>query len=74
MVRSLSINDLEIISSAALGVSIRGIVEFLDDKVSLTQDTAVCYLSSRFKDVELSTLKTLQFLFLGFVDTHIHAS
>lgn len=73
IVHSRSLNELEILPRAALGVNNNGVIEFLDDKVSSVEEAATKYSSAGFEDAEVFTLEPLQFLFPGLVDTHMHA-
>lgn len=72
IVHSKSLDNLEILQ-AALGVSNDGIIQFVDDEVFSAEEAAAKYSSSGFQKGHLFTLKPLQFLFPGLVDTHLHA-
>lgn len=71
IVHSKSLKNLEIFKKAALGIDESGTIQFLDDKVESAADA--CKKYSGFKYAVCTTLKPLQFLFPGMVDTHMHA-
>lgn len=70
-VHSRSLKKLEILSKAAIGVNDAGIIKFLDSGVSSADEARKKYPD--FEDAECVTLKPLQFLFPGLIDTHLHA-
>ncbi len=68
---SRSLKHFEIHHKAALGVDEDGVIKFLDGEV--TSATEACKKHSEFEDAVCTTLKPLQFLFPGLIDTHMHA-
>jgi guanine deaminase len=71
IVHSRSLKDLQISPKAALGVNGDGIIEFFDEKVNSGVEAAGKYAG--FDGANVITLKPLQFLFPGLIDTHMHA-
>lgn len=71
IVHSKSLKDLEIYPRAALGVSEHGIIEFLDNTILCAEEAYQKYPD--FNDAVCITLKPLEFLFPGLIDTHLHA-
>lgn len=63
--------QLEIFPKAALGVDEHGIIQFLDTSVNSAAEA--CAKHKGFSDAQAVTLKPLQFLFPGLIDTHMHA-
>jgi guanine deaminase len=68
---SKGLKSLEIFPRAALGVSEDGIIKFLDNSIFTAEAAHERYPD--FKDAVCTTLKPLQFLFPGLIDTHLHA-
>lgn len=68
---SKSLKLLEIHHKAALGVDEKGIIKFLDADVSSAAEA--CKKHDGFEYAACTTLKPLQFLFPGLIDTHMHA-
>lgn len=71
IVHSKSLTNLEIHGKAALGVDENGVIRFLDNGVDSAE--AACKKHKGFEDASCITLKPLQFLFPGLIDTHLHA-
>ncbi|MCJ1232646.1 hypothetical protein MMC14_000599 [Varicellaria rhodocarpa] len=71
IVHSKSLSRLEILKAAALGVDEEGVIKFLDADVSSAR--GACEKYPEFQAAACTTLKPLQFLFPGLVDTHMHA-
>ena len=71
IVHSKSLKHLEIFKNAAIGVDEEGVIRFLDHDVTSAQEA--CKKHSGFQSAECITLKPLQFLFPGLIDTHMHA-
>jgi guanine deaminase len=71
IVHSKSLKCLQIYTKAALGVNDDGKISFLDEDVTSGEEAALKYAG--FRDAKIMTLKPLQFLFPGFIDTHMHA-
>jgi guanine deaminase len=71
IVHSKSLKVLQIYSKAALGVDGGGIIRFVDDSVSSGDEAAAKHAG--FSHARVVTLKALQFLFPGMIDTHMHA-
>lgn len=73
MVHSKSLSLLEIHHAAALGVDGKGIIKLLDAEAKSGAEAAVKYADQGFRGARIITLKPLQFLLPGLVDTHMHA-
>jgi guanine deaminase len=71
IVHSKTLKHLEIFHKAALGVDEAGKICFLDDTVESAM--SACKKYPAFKNAQCSTLKPLEFLFPGMIDTHMHA-
>ena len=70
---SLSPSSLEILPDVLLGVS-NGIIQFVYEWVDIeNQDLNLFLENEGFQDAEYIQLTGDQFLFPGFIDTHIHA-
>lgn len=71
---SLSPSELEIITDGLLGVNALGQVHFLYEVSALeNQDVDQFLQAEGLQDAEFVQLSPDQFLFPGFIDTHIHA-
>ncbi|CZR67588.1 related to guanine deaminase [Phialocephala subalpina] len=71
IVHSKSLKHLEIFKQAALGIDENGVICFLDSSVDSA--AAACKKYPDFKEAHCTTLKPLEFLFPGMIDTHMHA-
>jgi hypothetical protein len=59
------------ISVFSLGIDEEGIIKFLDSKATSAQEA--CDKHHGFEKATCTTLKPLQFLFPGLIDSHLHA-
>ena len=71
IIHSKSLQEIEIFPQAALGVDESGTIHFLDPSVASAAEA--CEKHQDYADAQIITLKPLQFLFPGLVDTHMHA-
>lgn len=71
LVHSKSLSHLEILRKAAIGVDEKGRIAFVDPDVSSVDAAAEKHPG--FEHAARTTLKPLQFLFPGLIDTHLHA-
>lgn len=71
LVHSKTLSDLEILPKAAIGVDEKGCISFVDPNVSSVE--AAVEKHRGFGEAARTTLKPLQFLFPGLIDTHLHA-
>jgi guanine deaminase len=71
IVHSKSLTDLEILPCAGLGVNEQGTIQFLDKTIGSARDACAKYQG--FENATCITLKPLQFLFPGLIDSHLHA-
>ncbi|OAP57274.1 guanine deaminase [Fonsecaea erecta] len=71
IIHSKSLKEVEILPRASLGVDDKGTIRFLD--TSTASAAEACALYPDFAHAETVTLKPLQFLFPGLIDTHMHA-
>lgn len=71
IVHSKSLQTLQILKQTAIGITEHGTIDFLDSQVTSAEEARQKYPS--FKDATCTTLKPLQFLFPGLIDSHLHA-
>lgn len=71
IVHSKSLQELQILHQAAIGITEDGVIEFLDKQVSSPEEASQRY--PEFENATFTTLKPLQFLFPGLIDSHLHA-
>ncbi|EXJ74827.1 uncharacterized protein A1O5_01523 [Cladophialophora psammophila CBS 110553] len=71
IIHSKSLKEVEIFPKASLGVDDKGNIQFLDANVDSAAEA--CAKHPGFANAEKVTLKPLQFLFPGLIDTHMHA-
>ncbi|OAL28781.1 hypothetical protein AYO22_02646 [Fonsecaea multimorphosa] len=71
IIHSKSLKEVEIFPKASLGIDDKGTIQFLDTSVASAADA--CAKHHGFANAETITLKPLQFLFPGLIDTHMHA-
>ncbi|EXJ59898.1 hypothetical protein A1O7_04045 [Cladophialophora yegresii CBS 114405] len=71
IIHSKSLKEIEILPQASLGVDDTGTIAFLD--ATVTSAGEACAKHKGFTHAEQITLKPLQFLFPGLIDTHMHA-
>jgi guanine deaminase len=73
VVHSRSLDELEILPRAAVGVRPDGTIAFVETRKASPQDFRLRYAEQGFTNAETTVLKRSQFLFPGLVDTHLHA-
>jgi guanine deaminase len=71
IIHSKSLKGLEIHHTAALGIDEHGIIQFLDPTATSATDALIKHKD--FSTAQTITLQSLQFLFPGLIDTHMHA-
>jgi guanine deaminase len=71
VVHSLSLEELEILPLAAVGVLEDGKIDFLDSSIKTVSEAHIKYPS--FSSAPSTLLSSTQFLFPGLIDTHLHA-
>ncbi len=71
IIHSKSLKEIEIFPKAALGIDSTGTITFLDPDVGSAAEA--CTKHKGFETAKTITLKPLQFLFPGLIDTHMHA-
>ncbi|KAJ9611383.1 hypothetical protein H2200_004567 [Cladophialophora chaetospira] len=71
IIHSKSLKEIEIFPKAALGIDSTGTIEFLDPTVASAAEA--CAKHKHFALATTITLRPLQFLFPGLIDTHMHA-
>ena len=73
IIHSKALKTLEVLPRAALGVDGKGCICFVDSSITTPEAAREKYSSTGFADAECITLKPLQFLLPGLIDTHLHA-
>jgi guanine deaminase len=71
IIHSKSLTEIEILEQASLGIDETGTIAFVDASVASAAEA--CAKHAGFATAEPVTLKPLQFLFPGLIDTHMHA-
>jgi guanine deaminase len=71
VIHSKSLTELEVLETAALGVSEDGIITFVDTEVTSKDEVSRKYPD--FVNASYIVLRKLQFLFPGLIDSHLHA-
>ena len=71
IIHSKSLKEIEIFPKASLGIDENGTIQFLDAGVDSAAEA--CAKHKGFANAKTITLKPLQFLFPGLIDTHMHA-
>ncbi|KAL9620777.1 MAG: hypothetical protein Q9160_004677 [Pyrenula sp. 1 TL-2023] len=71
IIATTSLERIEILDEATLGVGVSGTIDFIDLAAASMEE--VCQKYPSFKDTQYTRLKPLQFLFPGLIDSHFHA-
>jgi guanine deaminase len=71
IIHSISLTELVILDVAALGVKEDGSIAFVDNQSTTIEAVSSKYLD--FQHASFKQLNRLEFLFPGFIDSHLHA-
>ena len=73
LVHSKSLDKLEVLPNAVIGVETEGTIAFVHESHGPAEVIREYYQANGFDEVPVVQLKPSQFFFPGMVDTHLHA-
>ena len=73
MIHSKSLEHLEILQHANIGVDQNGTITFVNTSESSDDELRVQFAANGFSNATVTVLQASQFLFPGLIDTHLHA-